>query len=168
MGARCGGAGHALRVEMRSGAWSQPESPQADRAEWRVSGGFAALKCAVTVVLVGAAVFFADDRRAFIAALVAAVVAGGYALRDIVRPVRLAADPGGITVVSGYLGRRRLDWGQVERVRVDTRTRAGVRSELLEIDTGDMLYLLSTYDLNDRVADVADELLRIKGIGGTA
>jgi hypothetical protein len=156
-----------LRVEIRGGAFSEQFSTSlSSSARWRVSAGYAALKCAVTVVLVVVAIFFAGDQRAFIAALVAAAVAGGYALRDLLAPVRLAADPEGITVISGYAGHRRLGWAQVERIRVDARSRAGLRTELLEIDTGDMLHLLSTYDLNARVADVADELLRIRGFGG--
>ncbi|GAA2607431.1 hypothetical protein GCM10010399_42930 [Dactylosporangium fulvum] len=149
---------------MRSGAWSEPSAPTATSAAWRVSPGFAALKCAVTVVLVGVAVFLAGDPRALTAAIVAAVVAGGYALRDLLVPVRLAADPHGVTVINSYAGRRRLDWGQIERIRVDSRTRAGLRTELLEIDTGDHLHLLSTYDLNAHPGDVADELQRIRGL----
>ncbi|WP_229837095.1 PH domain-containing protein, partial [Dactylosporangium sucinum] len=130
-------------MEMRSGSWSDPPTPAPASARWRVSPGFVGLKCAVTVILVAAAVFFADDRRALTAAVVAALVAGGYALRDLLAPVRLAADLSGLTVVTGYAGHRRLAWSEVERIRVDTRSRAGLRSELLEIDTGDTLHLFS-------------------------
>jgi len=158
------GVGDALGMEMRSGAWEQPGERAADSGKWRVSAGFLGIKCVVAVGAGGAAFLLADDRRVLIAALVAAAVAGGYALRDILAPVRLAADPQGITVVTGYASRRRLDWAQVERIKVDTRSRAGLRSELLEIDTGDMLYLLSTYDLNARVDEVAVELERIRAL----
>jgi hypothetical protein len=51
-----------------------------------------------------------------------------------------------------------LDWSQIERVRVDDRQRFGLRSELLEIDTGEALYLFSTYDLDAPCADVAETL----------
>ncbi|WP_432833768.1 PH domain-containing protein [Dactylosporangium sp. CA-092794] len=152
---------------MRSGAFSEQPAASPTSARWRVSPGFAALKCAVTVVLVLAAVFFAGDRPALTAALVAAAVAGGYALRDLIAPVRLAADPAGVTVVAGYAGHRRLEWPQIERIRIEARSRAGLRSEFLEIDTGDTLYLLSAYDLNARPADVADELARLRTAGGS-
>ncbi|MGI5246458.1 PH domain-containing protein [Dactylosporangium sp. CA-139066] len=152
---------------MRSGAFSNQPAASPTSMRWRVSPAFTALKCAVAVALAIAAVFFAEDRPALSAALVAAVVAGAYALRDLLAPVRLAADAGGVTVVTGYAGHRRLEWAQVERIRIEARTRAGLRSEFLEIDTGDMLYLLSTYDLNARPADVADELGRLRTAGGS-
>jgi hypothetical protein len=152
---------------MRSGAFSNQPAAAPTGLRWRVSPAFTAIKCAVTVVMALAAVFFADGRPALSAALVATVVAGAYALRDLLAPVRLAADPDGVTVVTGYAGHRRLEWAQIERIRIDTRTRAGLRSEFLEIDTGDMLYLLSTYDLNAPPADVADELGRLRTAGGS-
>jgi hypothetical protein len=152
---------------MRSGAFSDQPAAAPTGLRWRVSPGFTVLKCAVAVALVIAAVFFSADRPALTAALVAAVVAGAYALRDLLAPVRLTADPDGITVVTGYAGHRRLEWGQIERIRIEARTRAGLRSEFLEIDTGDMLYLLSTYDLNARPADVADELGRLRTDDGS-
>ena len=62
----------------------------------------------------------------------------GWALRDLIAPVRLAADADGVTVVTGFARRRRhLPWAQIERVRVDRRDRLGLRSEMLEIDAGD-------------------------------
>jgi hypothetical protein len=152
---------------MRSGAFSERPAAAPGGVRWRVSPGFAALKCAVTVALGLAAVFLADDRPALTAALVATVIAGAYALRDLLAPVRLSADAEGLTVVTGYAGRRRLGWAQIERIRVDFRSRAGLRSELLEIDTGDTLHLLTTYDLNARPADVADELDRVRAAGGS-
>ncbi|MEV6929618.1 PH domain-containing protein [Dactylosporangium sp. NPDC051485] len=155
---------------MRSGAFSEHEQPAPappSDGRWRVSPGFTALKCAVTVVLALAAAFFAEDRAALSAAIVAAVVAGGYALRDVLAPVRLAADQHGLTVVTGYAGHRRVEWSQVERIRVEARSRGGLRGELLEIDTGDTLHLLSTHDLHARPADVAEELDRIRTTGGS-
>ncbi|WP_433612252.1 PH domain-containing protein [Dactylosporangium sp. CA-139114] len=157
---------------MRSGAFSEqpaadePDGPEPTTMRWRVSPGFTALKCAVTVALGLGAAFLADDRPALSAAIVATVVAGAYALRDLLAPVRLAADPDGVTVVSGYAGHRRLAWPEIERVRLESRSRAGLRSEFLEIDTGDNLHLLSTYDLNARPADVAAALDRIRAASG--
>jgi hypothetical protein len=77
------------------------------------------------------------------------------ALRDLLAPVRLAADPTGVTVVSGFAGHRHLPWDQIERIRVDERRRFGARSQLLEIDTGESLHLFSGYELSASVSDVA-------------
>jgi hypothetical protein len=158
---------------MRSGAFSdqpaadEPSGPEPTTMRWRVSPGFTALKCAVTVALALGAVFLAEDRPARTAAIVATVIAGAYALRDLIAPARLAADPEGLTVVSGYAGHRRLTWPEIERIRLEARTRAGLRTEYLEIDTGDNLHLLSAHDLNARPADVADALARIRAASGT-
>lgn len=93
-------------------------------------------------------------------AVVAAMVAGlaGWAARDLAAPVRLRADPAGLTVVTGFARQRRLGWSQVERVRVDVRR----RSRLLEVDTGEALYLFSRYDLDDDLAEVAGALERLR------
>lgn len=93
-------------------------------------------------------------------AVVAAMVAGlaGWAARDLAAPVRLLADPAGLTVVTGFARRRRLGWSQVERVRVDVRR----RSRLLEVDTGEQLYLFSRYDLDADLAEVAGQLERLR------
>jgi len=90
----------------------------------------------------------------------AAVVAGlvAWAARDLVAPVRLAADPDGVTVLTGIAHRHRLAWSQVERVRVDARR----RSRLLEVDTGRQLYLFSRYDLDADLDEVAGTLERLR------
>jgi hypothetical protein len=61
-------------------------------------------------------------------------------------------------VVTGFAGRRRLAWGDIERIRVDERQRLGTRSELLEIDAGESLHLFSAYELNAPCAEVAAAL----------
>jgi hypothetical protein len=155
-------------MDIRSGSF-QPSTPQpaqqppATALRWRVSAGFAALKGCAAIGLLLAGVFGAQDRRMLTAAVVATAILAVYALRDFVAPVRLAADLEGLTVVSGYAGRRRIDWSQVERMRVDARSRGGLRSELLEIDAGEHLFLLSRYDLNAHPVDVYEELLRLRG-----
>ena len=70
-------------------------------------------------------------------------------------------------MVSGYAGHSRFSWNDIDRIRLESRTRAGLRSEFLEIDTGETLHLLSTYDLNARPADVADALAKIQAASGT-
>jgi len=133
-----------------------------DRLSWRVSRKMTALKAAgVLAFTVMALLSLGEPVRPVVAGL-AALILAGYALRDLVAPVRLEADPDGVTVVTGFAGRRRLAWSQIERVRVDERRRLGVRSELLEIDTGESLHLLSQYDLDASVRDVADALLRLR------
>jgi hypothetical protein len=96
--------------------------------------------------------------------LTAAVGLGlaGWALRDLIAPVRLAADPDGITVVVGFAGHRRLGWSEIERVRLDRRDRLGVRTQLLEVDAGDHLYLFSRYDLGAEPEGVLDALLALR------
>jgi hypothetical protein len=74
---------------------------------------------------------------------VVAAVLAGYAVRDVVAPVRLSADSDGVTVVRGYAGHRRLAWSEIKRVRLDTMRRA----PFLEIDADESLHLFSRYDL---------------------
>lgn len=157
-------------MDIRSGTFSDsPEPSGTDVApaptslRWRVSPGFTALKGCAAIGLLLAGVFAAEDSRMLTAALVATAILAVYALRDVIAPVRLAADLDGVTVVSGYAGRRRIEWSQVERMRVDARSRGGMRSELLEIDAGEHLFLLSRYDLNTHPADVYEDLLRLRG-----
>jgi hypothetical protein len=155
-------------MDIRSGTPSSEPSatdltPAPTSLRWRVSTGFAVLKGVAAIGLVVAGVFAAKDSRMLAAALVAAAILAVYAMRDVLAPVRLAADLEGVTVVSGYAGRHWVDWAQVERMRVDARSRGGMRSELLEIDAGEHLFLLSRYDLNAHPADVYEELLRLRG-----
>jgi hypothetical protein len=98
----------------------------------------------------------------WVLAAVAAVGLAGWALRDVLVPVRLAADPGGVTVVVGLAGRRRLAWSQIERVRVDRRERLGLRSELLELDAGDTLHLFSVHQLGAEPDEVAAALSALR------
>jgi len=82
----------------------------------------------------------------------------GWALRDWIIPVRLAADAEGLTVIAGLASRRRLPWSQIEHVRVDRRERLGLRSELLEVDAGESLFLFSAHELGAEPSDVAAAL----------
>jgi Bacterial PH domain len=112
------------------------------------------------VVLVLA--FGRDDPVQWFLAVAVGLGLAGWALRDVVAPVRLAADPDGVTVIVGFAGRRRLAWSEIERVRVDRRHRLGVRTELLELDAGDSLHLFSRYDLGAEPADVLASLLVLR------
>ena len=135
---------------------------EADR--WRVPPLMPALKLGGAVALVLLALLLArGDRLGLVQAGAAALVLLVWGVRDVVARVRLAADAEGVTVVHGYAGRRRLPWDRVERVAVDTRTRRGLRSELLEVDTGEAIHLFSRWDLGappDEVAARLDEIRR--------
>lgn len=139
-----------------SGAGGQPSgSGPAGELRWRVNSRLTGLKLVAAVLFLVTALLFRSDPAGIVIGLAAALALGGFALRDLLTPVRLAADPTGVTVVSGFAGRRHLPWARIERIRVDERRRLGVRSELLEIDAGDSLHLFSGSELNASCAEVA-------------
>jgi hypothetical protein len=126
-----------------------------DALAWRVPR-----KVLAAVAALGAlGVLFADgDVVRLVLAAAGAAALALWAARDLIAPVRLAADPAGVTLVAGFAGRRHLAWSQIERVQVDTRPRLGIRTETLEIDAGDSLHLFSEYDLGAPPAEVAAAL----------
>lgn len=142
---------------MPSDVPAEPPGP----TRWRVRPALAWAKAAGVLIFVFGFTL-ATDAVQRSAAATGVVVLGLYALRDVVAPVRLAADPDGLTVIVGYAGRRRLAWSQVELIRVDDRERFGLRSRMLEIDAGESLHLFSEYDLGASVEDVAEELARLR------
>ncbi|GAA1788214.1 hypothetical protein GCM10009682_07890 [Luedemannella flava] len=93
---------------------------------------------------------------------VLAVAFLAYAVRDLIVPVRLRADREGLEVVHGYARRRRLAWSEIDRVRVDERTRWGRETQTLEIDADEDLFLFSPRDLGARPSDVAAVLARLR------
>ncbi|MDL4774399.1 MULTISPECIES: PH domain-containing protein [Thermomonosporaceae] len=132
--------------------------------QWRVPPGHVALKCAAAVAVAGLAALSAHDRQLVLLAGVAAIGLAGLAVRDLLTPVRLAADGAGVTVMSGYAGHRRIPWADVEAIRVDERRRLLLHTRLLEIETVDDLHLLSAFDLGADVHDVAEELFRLRAV----
>jgi hypothetical protein len=116
-------------------------------------------------VVVALASMFADTRSQLIVGLLASAGLLAYALRDVLARVRLAADTEGVVAVHGYAGHRRLAWAEIERVRVDARNRLGARSELLEVDAGDQIFLFSRFDLgvDPEEAAQAIQVLRPRG-----
>ncbi|MER7503219.1 PH domain-containing protein [Nonomuraea pusilla] len=100
------------------------------------------------------------DVAGVVLAVPAAVLVGAMGLRDVLVPVRLAADEDGITVVHGFAGRRRVPWDEVREITVDVRTRYGLRSEMLEIDTGYHLHVFSRHELGASPTEVAAALRR--------
>jgi hypothetical protein len=125
---------------------------------WRVRREFLVLKIVATLVLATITVLSLGDPRGAILAGAATVALAVLALRDIIAPVRLTADGEGLVVVKGFAGSERLPWRTIERIRVDRQTRFTSRTELLEIDTGEGIFLLSRFDLGVPCQEVADKL----------
>ncbi|BCL14746.1 PH domain-containing protein [Micromonospora sagamiensis] len=130
--------------------------PGSFHRQWRVPVKLPLVKLAGagTLVALGLLLAEGDPVPVFLAGLGAAGLAV-WAARDLLAPVRLAADPSGVTVVTGFAGRRTLDWSAIESVSVDDRPRLGRRNQFLEIDTGESLHLLSRHDLDADPAEVA-------------
>ncbi|GAB3053714.1 PH domain-containing protein [Micromonospora schwarzwaldensis] len=127
--------------------------------QWRVPRALPVVKAlgALALAALGLALAAGDPVRPVLAGALAAALLG-WALRDLVAPVRLAVGPEGLTVIRGYAGRRRLPWAAVEAIRLDRRSRRGVTAETLEIDAGESLYLFGRRDLDAPLDEVAATL----------
>ena len=127
--------------------------------QWRVKPVLPVSKLMGAVALVVLAAAFAEgDPVRWVLGAVIAIGLTGWAVRDLIVPVRLAADTAGITVVTGFARRRHLPWSEIERVRVERSVRRGLRSEVLEIDAGETLYVYGPHDLGALPEDVAAQL----------
>ncbi|MEV0651010.1 PH domain-containing protein [Phytomonospora sp. NPDC050363] len=125
---------------------------------WRVPRPIIAVKLAGTAAFALVALWFAHDASRLVVAALAALLLGAYAVRDLLSPITLAVDTEGVLIRRGFFGQRRILWGQIERIRVDSRRRLAGRSHLLEIDVGETIYLFSRYEIGADPADVVDEL----------
>lgn len=121
-----------------------------------------AVKCIASAAVAALIVLYSHDPQFLFLAVAAAIGLNALVLRDLVAPVRLAADGDGLTVVTGFAVRRRIGWDEVTAIRVDERRRLMLNTRMLEIETTDDLYLLSAFDLGSDVHDVADELYRLR------
>jgi hypothetical protein len=131
-----------------------------DFPRWRVPPVLPALKLgAAALALVAGLLVAGSDRLGLALGLVAAAALALWAARDLAAAERLAAGRDGLTVVVGFAGRRRIPWAQVERVTVDRRARRGVRTEQLEVDTGEAIHVFSRWDLGVAPQDALDALL---------
>ncbi|MEV6303848.1 PH domain-containing protein [Actinoplanes sp. NPDC051861] len=132
--------------------------------QWRVKPVLPVSKLMGAVAFVVLAVAFAEgDPVRWVLAGAVAVGLAGWALRDLLVPVRLAADAEGVTVVTGFATRKHLPWSKIERVRVERTVRRGLRNELLEIDAGDAVYLYGPHDLGALPDDVVTQLSDLRG-----
>ncbi|SEU08300.1 PH domain-containing protein [Nonomuraea wenchangensis] len=129
---------------------------------WRVRRELAVFKILGALACVGLAVYWwiDGDHGGVFLAVPGAVVLGAMGLRDLLVPERLAADESGITVVHGFAGHRHVPWDEIRDVTVDVRRRWGLRSEMLEVDTGDHLHLFSPHELGASPTEVAAALRR--------
>jgi hypothetical protein len=116
------------------------------RASFSVPRGLMLVKFAVAAVLaLGALVV--DNESQNVVLLVAAAGVAAYAGRDLFARERLRADADEVVAVRGYSSRRVLAWSEIERIRVYETSRLGTRSQMLEVDTGDEIFLFSRFDL---------------------
>jgi hypothetical protein len=127
--------------------------------QWRIKPVLPVTKVlGVVAVLVLAVAFAGRDPVRWSLAVVVALALAVWTVRDLIAPVRLAADAGGVTVLTGFARRRHLPWAQIERVRVDQRSHHGLRSELLELDAGESIFLFSAHELGALPEEVATAL----------
>jgi hypothetical protein len=133
--------------------------------QWRVDPRLAVAKLVVVTAAVITTVMLAraGDRPGWVLGGAVSLAAAGYALRDLMAPVRLSADQQGLTVRHGFAARAHLSWTEVERIRVDQRSRLGIPAEALEIDAGEQLFLLGRGDLGAAPTEVAQVLAQLSG-----
>ncbi|MEV0840119.1 PH domain-containing protein [Actinocatenispora sera] len=140
--------------------------PVPERVEWRVRPAAAVLKGVGAAAFVVAGLWAGGtDRVGLAIGLAGAMVLAVLALRDLVLAVSLAADRDGVTI-RGILGHHRVPWSDVERIRVDRRSRRGIRSELVEIDCDTELHLFSRTQLGG--ADCVDVVRQLGAMRPTA
>src|SRR5262245_14161560 len=77
-------------------------------ASWRVDGRLMGMRIAGTVIFLAAAVVLRRDPLGLALSALAAAGLLVYSVRDLLAPVRLAADREGITLVAGFARRVRL------------------------------------------------------------
>jgi hypothetical protein len=111
----------------------------------------------LTAVLV--AVTLLSDAAGRLLTAPAALITLALALRDLVSGPVLRADAAGVAVLQG-VRTLHADWSQVERMRVvkDRRT------EMLELDLGTTIALLSRHRLGSYPAEVLTELLALRAV----
>lgn len=129
----------------------------AEGHRWRVARWVPSIRAAGVLIFVAGALLGGGHGQTFVCA-VAATVLAALLLRDVLAPYRLSVDPGGITALSGFATRNRLEWRDIEAIKEDRRQRFGVTTSSLEIDAGDSIHLFSSAQLGADCAVVARQL----------
>lgn len=140
---------------------AEPAPLPVDEVSYRVPTRFTVIKFAVAVVFAVAGAL-SRDKIGLVIGLGLGLALAIYAARDLIAPVRLAADKTGVVAVRGYASRVRLAWADIEVVRVDSRLRFGRRSELLELDADELILQFSEYDLGVRPSDAERALTHLR------
>lgn len=129
--------------------------------QWSVRARVPVLEALGALVLLALALT-GGDPVGRVLGVAGAVLLGVLAGRDVLVRTRLSADADGVTVIAGFAGRRTLSWPQLASVRLEERSRLGLRSRLLELDSGDQLVLLSARDLGTDPEQVASALAELR------
>jgi len=154
-------------VEIRPGAPDPDEpldpaeaapAPPLASATWRIDRIMIALKIIGIVAFAAIPQVFETNAVSRWFGIVIAAALAIYLARELMAPVRLAADAEGVTVIQGFAGHRQIAWSDVDRIRVDNRRRSG----FLEIETAESLHLFSRYDLGMQPSDAEEMLTRIR------
>jgi PH (Pleckstrin Homology) domain-containing protein len=143
---------------------ARPVGPPPDSVSYRVPIMVIAAKFGVAALLVLVTLVFGVREQVTIG-LAAALAVIIFAARDVLARERLRADADGLVAVSGYVGRHHLDWSDVRRMIVDSRLRLGARTETLEVDAGDQIYLFGRFDLGVPPEDALATLEQIRPTG---
>lgn len=127
--------------------------------QWKPRPAETAGAAAVALIAAGLAAT-ADPAGRLLFVLLALWLAGLVATDLLLRP-RLRADGTGLQVRT-FAVRGRLPWSQVQRVRVDQRSRFGLTARALEVDAGDLLLVIGRRSLGADPRDVAATLNEIR------
>jgi hypothetical protein len=155
-----------VRAPLPDPSPGESDTPVPTEAAWRVDTRITVGKWAGGAIFALAAVIGFPDPGQVIVVGLAALLLLVLALRDVLSPVRLAADPSGVTVAAGFRGRRAIPWADIEHIKVDARRGMFLRSQVLELDAGEQLYFFSTNELSSPCEEVADTLTAIRSRSG--
>jgi hypothetical protein len=144
-----------MRLWMKSG--------DAPIYRYRPAGWMAGAAIAVAVVTAGAA-YLAGAATGRLLLSIAAFVLAVLAAVDLIFSPRLTATAAGIAVFTPTV-RTRLRWDEVDAIRVDEHTHRGLAARALEIESGELLIVLSQRSLGRDPRDVIAELDELHAAG---
>jgi hypothetical protein len=140
-----------------------PESPESGQTISQSYGPSRpmALALATGAVLAAGAAALTSAATGRLLLIIAAIVLAAVAGTDLAFAPRLRASGGGLRIVSPTL-RVTLRWDEVDSITVDERSRHGLASRTLEIESGERLIVLSGRSLGRDPRDVYAELTRLR------